>query len=141
MSWPIWPISTPPRVKQAVQRHPDFIVGLKARMSSSVVGENGITLARAKAIQQENDDLPLMVHIGNNPPNLDEIADLLSSGDIITHCYNGKPNRILNPAGELRSSITAPRSAACVSISAMAPPGFSFEVARRAIALDSAAHH
>lgn len=85
-------------VKQAVQRHPDFIVGLKARMSSSVVGENGITpLARAKAIQQENDDLPLMVHIGNNPPNLDEIADLLSSGDIITHCYNGKPNRILNP--------------------------------------------
>ncbi len=76
-------------------------------MSSSVVGENGITpLARAKAIQQENDDLPLMVHIGNNPPNLDEIADLLSSGDIITHCYNGKPNRILNPAGELRSSIT-----------------------------------
>ncbi len=41
-------------VKQAVQRHPDFIVGLKARMSSSVVGENGITpLARAKAIQQE----------------------------------------------------------------------------------------
>ncbi|MCE6110505.1 amidohydrolase/deacetylase family metallohydrolase, partial [Acinetobacter baumannii] len=37
-------------VKQAVQRHPDFIVGLKARMSSSVVGENGITpLARAQA--------------------------------------------------------------------------------------------
>lgn len=99
-------------VKQAVQRHPDFIVGLKARMSSSVVGENGITpLARAKAIQQENDDLPLMVHIGNNPPNLDEIADLLSSGDIITHCYNGKPNRILNPAGELRSAYYS-RSAA-----------------------------
>ncbi len=34
-------------VKQAVQRHPDFIVGLKARMSSSVVGENGITRWRA----------------------------------------------------------------------------------------------
>jgi dihydroorotase len=66
-----------------------------------------------KGIQQENGDLPLMVHIGNNPPNLDEIADLLSSGDIITHCYNGKPNRILTPSGELRSSITR-CSAACV---------------------------
>lgn len=110
-------------VKQAVQRHPDFIVGLKARMSSSVVGENGITpLARAKAIQQENDDLPLMVHIGNNPPNLDEIADLLSSGDIITHCYNGKPNRILNPAGGCAALLLALCSAACVSMSAMAPP-------------------
>jgi dihydroorotase len=96
-------------VKQAVKRHPDFIVGLKARMSSSVVGENGITpLERAKAIQKENGDLPLMVHIGNNPPNLDEIAELLSSGDIITHCYNGKPNRILTPSGELRASITPP---------------------------------
>ena len=64
-----------------------------------------------------------MVHIGNNPPNLDEIADLLSSGDIITHCYNGKPNRILNPAGELRRLYYS-RSAArrALSMSAMAPP-------------------
>ncbi len=94
-------------VKQVVNRYPNFIVGLKARMSSSVVGENGITpLARAKAIQQENGGLPLMVHIGNNPPDLDEIADLLTSGDIITHCYNGKPNRILTPSGELKSSIS-----------------------------------
>ena len=55
-------------VQQAVKRYPDFIVGLKARMSSSVVGENGITpLERAKAMQQANGDLPLMVHIGNNP--------------------------------------------------------------------------
>ena len=62
-----------------------------------------------------------MVHIGNNPPNLDEIAELLSSGDIITHCYNGKPNRILTPSGELRASIssalnllTLPNNCACL---------------------------
>lgn len=128
-------------VKQAVQRHPDFIVGLKARMSSSVVGENGITpLARAKAIQQENDDLPLMVHIGNNPPNLDEIADLLSSGDIITHCYNGKPNRILNPAGELRSSITRALQRGVRLDVGHGTASFSFEVARRAIALGILPH-
>ncbi|EEA4745850.1 amidohydrolase family protein [Salmonella enterica subsp. enterica serovar Give] len=68
-------------VRQAVKRHPDFIVGLKARMSSSVVGVNGITpLERAKAMQQENGNLPLMVHIGNNPPDLDEIAERLDVG-------------------------------------------------------------
>jgi len=123
-------------VKQAVQRHPDFIVGLKARMSSSVVGENGITpLERAKAIQQQNGDLPLMVHIGNNPPNLDEIAELLSSGDIITHCYNGKPNRILTPEGELRSSIVrALRRGVRLDVG-HGTASFSFEVARRAIAM------
>ncbi|MFW3710491.1 amidohydrolase/deacetylase family metallohydrolase [Klebsiella quasipneumoniae subsp. similipneumoniae] len=128
-------------VKQAVQRHPDFIVGLKARMSSSVVGENGITpLARAKTMQQENGDLPLMVHIGNNPPNLDEIAELLSRGDIITHCYNGKPNRILNSAGELRSSITRALHRGVRLDVGHGTASFSFEVARRAIALGILPH-
>ena len=123
-------------VKQAVQRHPDFIVGLKARMSSSVVGENGITpLERAKVIQQQNGDLPLMVHIGNNPPNLDEIAELLSSGDIITHCYNGKPNRILTPEGELRSSIVRALKRGVRLDVGHGTASFSFEVARRAIAM------
>ncbi|MEQ6279109.1 amidohydrolase/deacetylase family metallohydrolase [Kluyvera cryocrescens] len=123
-------------VKQAVQRHPDFIVGLKARMSSSVVGENGITpLERAKAIQQQNGDLPLMVHIGNNPPNLDEIAELLSSGDIITHCYNGKPNRILTPEGELRSSIVRALKRGVRLDVGHGTASFSFEVARRAIVM------
>lgn len=123
-------------VKQAVQRHPDFIVGLKARMSSSVVGENGITpLERAKAIQQQNGELPLMVHIGNNPPNLDEIAELLSSGDIITHCYNGKPNRILTPEGELRGSIVRALKRGVRLDVGHGTASFSFEVARRAIAM------
>ncbi len=93
-------------VREAVRNHPGFIIGIKARMSSSVVGASGIKpLARAKEIQRENGSLPLMVHIGNNPPSLDEIADLLTSGDIITHCYNGKPNRILSAKGELRASM------------------------------------
>ncbi|HHT0124758.1 TPA: amidohydrolase/deacetylase family metallohydrolase [Raoultella planticola] len=128
-------------VKQAVTRHPDFIVGLKARMSSSVVGENGITpLERAKAIQQENGDLPLMVHIGNNPPNLDEIAERLSAGDIITHCYNGKPNRILTLEGELRASITRALQRGVRLDVGHGTASFSFEVARRAIALGILPH-
>ncbi|MEF3098797.1 amidohydrolase/deacetylase family metallohydrolase [Raoultella terrigena] len=123
-------------VSQAVKRHPDFIVGLKARMSSSVVGDNGITpLERAKAMQSENGDLPLMVHIGNNPPNLDEIADLLSAGDIITHCYNGKPNRILTASGELRASVTRALKRGVRLDVGHGTASFSFEVARRAIAL------
>ena len=123
-------------VKQAVKRHPDFIVGLKARMSSSVVGDNGITpLERAKAIQKENGDLPLMVHIGNNPPNLDEIADLLTAGDIITHCYNGKPNRILTPAGELRASVSAALKRGVKLDVGHGSASLSFAVAKQAIGM------
>lgn len=121
-------------VRDAVKRHPGFIVGIKARMSSSVVGANGIKpLERAKEIQRENGDLPLMVHIGNNPPDLDEIADLLTTGDIITHCYNGKPNRILTPAGELRASISNAIARGVRLDVGHGSASFSFEVAKVAI--------
>nr|CBX72934.1 hypothetical protein YEW_GE26320 [Yersinia enterocolitica W22703] len=41
-------------VTEAIARNPGFILGIKARMSSSVVGKNGIKpLVRAKEIQQE----------------------------------------------------------------------------------------
>ncbi|MEI2266019.1 amidohydrolase/deacetylase family metallohydrolase [Erwinia sp. CGal63] len=122
-------------VRDAVQRLPGFILGIKARISSSVVGKNGVRpLLEAKAIQQENNNLPLMVHIGNNPPDLDEIADLLGSGDIITHCYNGKPNRILTPAGELRASVHRALQRGVRLDVGHGTASFSFEVARAAIA-------
>ena len=128
-------------VREAVKRHPDFIVGLKARMSSSVVGENGITpLDRAKAMQAQNGDLPLMVHIGNNPPDLDEIAERLSAGDIITHCYNGKPNRILTPQGELRASVTRAISRGVRLDVGHGTASLSFAVAKRAIELGILPH-
>lgn len=121
-------------VTQAIARNPGFIIGIKARMSSSVVGKNGIKpLIRAKEIQQENNQLPLMVHIGNNPPDLDEIADLLTQGDIITHCYNGKPNRILTPAGALRDSIQRALKRGVLLDVGHGSASFSFDVAELAI--------
>ena len=128
-------------VREAVTRHPDFIVGLKARMSSSVIGDNGLKpLVRAKAMQQENGGLPLMVHIGNTPPEIDEIAPLLASGDIITHCYNGKPNRILTPEGALRASITNALKRGVRLDVGHGSASFSFAVAQQAIALGILPH-
>lgn len=84
-------------VQRAIKDLPNFVVGIKARMSNSVIGDNGITpLQLAKKIQKENNDIPLMVHIGSAPPELDEILDNLSKGDIVTHCFNGKSNGILD---------------------------------------------
>ncbi|MGP3593995.1 amidohydrolase/deacetylase family metallohydrolase [Vagococcus sp. WN89Y] len=128
-------------VRDALTRHPDFIVGLKARMSSSVVGENGIApLECAKAIQKESGGLPLMVHIGNNPPNLDDIAELLTSGDIITHCYNGKPNRILSPEGALRASVSRALARGVRLDVGHGGASFSFAVAKQAISLGILPH-
>ncbi|MGX7202891.1 dihydroorotase [Enterococcus plantarum] len=84
-------------VHNALAELPGFVVGIKARMSKTVIGENGITpLEMAKNIQKENNHLPLMVHIGSAPPELEEILAHMSKGDVLTHCFNGKSNGIVN---------------------------------------------
>ncbi|AUY09545.1 amidohydrolase/deacetylase family metallohydrolase [Aeromonas sp. ASNIH2] len=125
----------PALAQAAIRRHPGFIVGIKARMSGSVVGENGLQpLRMAKQIQQANGNLPLMVHVGNTPPDLDEIVALLGDGDLLTHCFNGKPNRILTPAGELRQAVREAMRRGLLLDIGHGGASFSFEVAELAIA-------
>jgi dihydroorotase len=77
------------------------IVGLKARMSASVVKENGIKpLEHARKLADEA-KLPIMVHIGNAPPEITDVLPLLKRGDIITHAFHGKKGGILNQEGNL----------------------------------------
>ena len=125
----------PALAQAAIRRHPGFIVGIKARMSGSVVGESGLQpLRMAKQIQQANGNLPLMVHVGNTPPDLDEIVALLGEGDLLTHCFNGKPNRILTPAGELRQAVREAMQRGLLLDIGHGGASFSFEVAELAIA-------
>ncbi len=120
-------------LQQAIKRHAGFVVGLKARMSKSVVGDNGLKpLIKAKEMQKNN-GLPLMVHIGNNPPSLDEIADLLTAGDIITHCFNGKPNRILDEQGNLKPAIVRALARGVLLDVGHGAESFSFKVAEQAM--------
>lgn len=120
----------------AIKRYPDFVKGLKARMSGSVVEKSGLEPLRlAKEIQAENQKLPLMVHIGNNPPNLDDVVELLDENDVITHCYNGKPNRILTSSGSLKPSVAAALDRGMKLDVGHGGASFSFDVAEQAIAI------
>lgn len=88
---------SPEKLYKAFEKYPEMIVGVKARMSGSVVGDNGIKPLEI-ARQSANDvHKPLMVHVGSAPPKLTEIIDLLEKGDIMTHCFNEKiDNNIFN---------------------------------------------
>ena len=79
-----------PAIEAAVEKHPDFIVGLKARMSASVVEMNDIKpLQLAKQLRLKK-PLPMMVHIGSGPPAIGEVLDVLEAGDVVTHCFHQK---------------------------------------------------
>ncbi|MFC0272622.1 amidohydrolase/deacetylase family metallohydrolase [Metabacillus herbersteinensis] len=77
------------------------VVGLKARMSKSVVKDSGIKpLEHARNLANEL-QVPIMVHIGNPPPNLQEIFPLLQEGDIVTHAFHGKKHGVINETGDM----------------------------------------
>ncbi|HEY4390039.1 MAG TPA: amidohydrolase/deacetylase family metallohydrolase [Paenibacillus sp.] len=88
------------KVLASVDTFSDVIVGLKARISSSVVGESGIKpLQKARSLSSET-ELPLMVHIGSAPPDITEVIPLLERKDIITHYLNGKKNNLFDEHGQ-----------------------------------------
>jgi dihydroorotase len=84
------------KVVQAVNDYSEIIVGLKARISKSVVCESGIEPLRIARVLSSETSLPLMVHIGSGPPSIDEVIPLLEKRDIITHYLNGKQNNLFD---------------------------------------------
>ncbi|WP_438348780.1 amidohydrolase/deacetylase family metallohydrolase [Paenibacillus sp. FA6] len=81
---------------QAAHDHKGFVVGLKARISQSVVKDNGIQPLRLARILSYKTLLPLMVHIGSAPPDIEEVLALLEKNDIVTHYLNGKSNNLFD---------------------------------------------
>ncbi|MFD2211587.1 amidohydrolase/deacetylase family metallohydrolase [Virgibacillus halophilus] len=97
------------KLLQAIENYGDAIVGLKARISKSVVGPNGVEPLKIARKFSDDTSLPLMVHIGSGPPEIKEVLQLLKKNDVITHFLNGKANNVFdtggNPLPELLDAI------------------------------------
>ncbi|CAG7652454.1 amidohydrolase/deacetylase family metallohydrolase [Paenibacillus allorhizosphaerae] len=85
---------------QTARAYKGFIVGLKARMSKSVVRDSGIKPLHIARSLSDATSLPLMVHIGSGPPAIEEIVPLLHKRDVITHYLHGKPNNLFDEEGK-----------------------------------------
>lgn len=96
-----------PAFLEKAKKYPDFIVGLKARMSRSVLqGSGNVPLDIARSLSDQL-HLPIMVHIGNEPAKLEDIFERLCPGDIVTHIFNPKENGILDTNGEIKDFVKA----------------------------------
>ena len=118
---------------ETAANNPDVVRGFKIRLSEDVVGEHWETLLKKSIGIGEQAGLPLMVHIGETEEPLPVVLDHLRPGDIVAHCYTGKPNGILD--GEtVHPAVAAARERGVLFDSAHGKSNLSFEVARRAIA-------
>lgn len=92
-------------VEEAYKKYSDFIVGIKARMSKSVVGNAGLEPLKIAINACEKIKMPLMVHIGSEPPILKEVIEALRPGDIVSHIFNGKKNGIISEDKKIKQCI------------------------------------
>ena len=115
--------------KLMVEANRDLIVGIKARIDRNTtrgVGIRPLELARELA---DAVDLPLMAHIGAGPPSLEEIAAWLRPGDILTHCFTGQGNRVVDDGGKAFPYMLALKEAGVVFDIGHGTGSFSFETA------------
>ena len=95
--------------RKAIERHRDLVVGVKARLSRSVAGENDLeALRRAQAIVEPS-RLRVMVHVGDTASPLPAILALLKTGDIVTHVYSPPPHGIFDENGKVLPDVVAAR--------------------------------
>jgi dihydroorotase len=82
---------------KAVAENPDVVLGVKVRMTKSVVGQNGLEpLRRAiQAAAMAGPQFRIMCHIGDAPGSISDVLDLLRPGDILTHAFSGAGNNIV----------------------------------------------
>ena len=80
----------------ALAGDPDFLIGVKVRMSENVIFKHGIEpLKRAiQACEMCGWPAKMMVHIGGveTAELMSNILDLLRPGDVLTHAFSGAPN-------------------------------------------------
>jgi len=95
--------------REAILRHRDVIVGVKARLSRNVAGERDLdALRRAQEITRPL-GLPVMIHIGQTFSSMPRLLALLKPGDIVTHVYAPEPNSIFDGKGGVRPEVLAAR--------------------------------
>lgn len=84
--------------------HHDIVVGCKVRMGTPTVGSNGVEPLRVAREASERCGIPMMVHIADAPPEIDEVLPFLRAGDIVTHCCSGATMKLVHDDGRLRDS-------------------------------------
>jgi dihydroorotase len=86
------------------RQHADMIVGVKVRMGTPTVGDNGVEPLREARRAADRCELPVMVHIADAPPEISEVLELMVPGDIITHCFSGATMKLVGDDGNVLES-------------------------------------
>jgi dihydroorotase len=130
------------RVDRAIEiarAHSDLIVGMKVRLSESMTGPDPEqcreALRRTRQVAAAIGK-PAMVHPGGTTIGIDELLSMLAPGDIMTHCFHGRSEGVLDAEGRVRASARGAVERGIGFDIGHGAGSFSWDVARTALAQD-----
>ncbi|TPL96893.1 amidohydrolase/deacetylase family metallohydrolase [Mesorhizobium sp. B2-3-11] len=121
------------RTIATIEANRDVIVGLKVRASHVITGGWDLTPVRLAKKLGRIVKLPVMVHVGEPPPLYDDILGLLTEGDIVTHCFNGKAGGSILEDDDLYRLAEDAAARGVVLDVGHGGASFSFDVAKAAL--------
>jgi dihydroorotase len=124
------------RAVRTCAENEDTVLGIKVRLSPNVVGRNAPeALDRAREIANAA-GLPLMVHANGSEIPLKRIFGQMNPGDILTHCFHGRSNGILDERGKVKPEVRDALKKGLLFDLGHGMGSFSFRVARQAFNQD-----
>ncbi len=99
----------PAGVVATIRGHSDVAIGVKIRAGKHIIGdgEQGWSNLRAAIRAARESQTWLMVHIGECPMSIPELAESLAPGDCITHCFKGGSTRVTDDTGKIHPAVRA----------------------------------
>lgn len=130
-------------VKRAVQvceENRDLILGVKVRLTRDLVGSNGLRPLHLAREAADAARMPIMVHPNDPHGSLADVLAVMRAGDIMTHCFHGKREGVLDDAGRVRPEARAAVERGVLFDVGHGQGSFSWQVAERALAQELAPH-
>jgi dihydroorotase len=115
---------------EVAERNRDVIAGIKVRVGRNASGTSGVVPLDVARQVAERAQLPMMVHIDEPPPTLEEVLERMRPGDVLTHCFRPFPNAPTTPDGRVLEAVLEARRRGVLFDIGHGMGSFSFEVAR-----------
>jgi dihydroorotase len=122
-------MARPHEAAETVLAHPDVLLGVKVRIGT-MSGSHGVAVLDRALEAAEACKLRVMVHISKSAPTR-EILNKLRPGDILTHCFQGRGDGLLEQ-GRVIPEAAAARERGVIFDVGHGCGSFSWETAKRA---------
>lgn len=121
------------KIMALFEKYKDYLIGLKIRVSKSIVGDMGLEPLRKTISIADEIGCPVCVHTTDAPAPVEDLLALLRQGDVFCHVFHGTGETVLKD-GKLKEAVLKARKRGVIFDAANGSNHFAFATAEAALA-------